>query len=73
MDSTPGLKLTALSITDAAKVLSKASGRTVSESVIREDIDTGAPVNSDGTINLVHYAAWLAKEIADGRDESPRA
>jgi len=73
MDTTPGLKLTALSITDAAKVLTKASGRTISESMIREDIGAGASVNSDGTINLIHYAAWLTKEIANGRDESPRA
>lgn len=73
MDSTPGLKLTALSITDAAKVLTKASGRAIHEAALRSDIDAGAPVNADGTINLIHYAAWLTKEIADGRDESTRA
>jgi len=68
-----GLKLTALSVADAAKALSAAAGRTISETAIRADIETGAPVNADGTINLVHYAAWLAKEIANGRDESARA
>jgi len=30
--------------------------------MIREDIDDGAPLNADGTLNLVHYAAWLARE-----------
>jgi hypothetical protein len=24
------------------------------------DIADGAPTNPDGTVNLVHYAAWLA-------------
>jgi hypothetical protein len=28
------------------------------------DVDAGAPTNGDGTINLVHYAAWLVKEMA---------
>ncbi len=34
------------------------------------DIDAGAPANADprprkrGTINLVHYTAWLVKEMA---------
>jgi hypothetical protein len=31
----------------------------------RADIDAGAPTNADGTINLVHYAAWLVKEMSE--------
>jgi hypothetical protein len=27
--------------------------------MIARDIEAGVPVNPDGTINLVHYAAWL--------------
>jgi len=50
----------------AAKVLSAAAGRRIGEELIREDIEDGAPVNPDGTINLVHYAAWLAREVAHG-------
>jgi hypothetical protein len=73
MESPPGLKLTALSIDDAVKVLSKASGRAISEASFRADLAVGAPVNADGTINIIHYAAWLVKEIANGRDKSPRA
>jgi hypothetical protein len=34
--------------------------------MIEADVDDGAPVNPDGTLNLVHYAAWLVKEIASG-------
>ena len=56
----------AMTAEHAAKVLSAAGGRRITEEMIRADIDTGAPVNADGTINLVHYTAWLAKEMAGG-------
>ena len=62
-EANAGLKPTALSLADAAKVLSKAGGRTVTEATLRADIQAGAPVNMDGTINLLHYAAWLAREV----------
>jgi hypothetical protein len=56
---------TALSIDDLARLLTAASGRTVTADQIREDIDTGAPAGRDGRVNLVHYAAWLASEQRD--------
>ena len=34
--------------------------------VTEELLAAGAPVNSDGTLNLVHYAAWLVKEMTSG-------
>ncbi len=34
--------------------------------MIREDIAEAAPANADGTVNLVHYAAWLVREMASG-------
>ena len=61
-----GLKVTRLTLADAAMVLSRAGARPVTEAMLRADIESGAPVNADGTINLVHYAAWLAKELASG-------
>ncbi len=54
----------ALSVADAARVLSRIGGRAVTEEMLRADIDAGAPTNANGTINLVHYAAWLVKEMA---------
>ena len=63
-ETTPSL--TALTVAQTAKVLSAAGGRNISEEMVRADIDAGAPVNPDGTINLVHYTAWLAKEMAGG-------
>ena len=58
--------LTALTVAQAAKVLSTAGGRSITEEMLRADIDAGAPVNADGTMNLVHYTAWLVKEMAGG-------
>ena len=65
-DGTPRLNPAAMSIEDAARLLTKASGVRVDASQIRTDIEAGAPTNADGTINLVHYAAWLVREMAKG-------
>lgn len=59
-------RLTALSVADAAKVLSRSGGRSVTEAMLQADIDAGAPLNPDGTLNLIHYAAWIVKELAHG-------
>jgi hypothetical protein len=64
--SKPPLSATALSLTDAAKLLSKTGGTPVTVEMLEADIAAGAPANLDGTLNLVHYAAWLVREIARG-------
>ena len=33
---------------------------------VHEHTARGLPTNADGRINLVHYAAWLNKELARG-------
>jgi hypothetical protein len=38
----------------------------VDSEAIRRDLEGGAPTNIDGTVNLVHYAAWLLKEMGRG-------
>ncbi len=58
----------ALAVADAARVLTRLGGNAVTEAMLRTDIDAGAPTNADGSINLVHYAAWLVKEMATGGD-----
>ena len=58
-----GLSPSALTTKDAAKALGLA------EDMLKKDVAAGAPTNPDGTINIIHYAAWLnrmAKEEADG-------
>ena len=54
----------AMSIHEAARLLSKVSGKGVDSEMLEEDIAEGAPANPDGTINLVNYAVWLVKEMA---------
>jgi len=56
----------ALSLEEAAKVLTACGGKPVSVEMVRGDIEDGAPTNPDGTINLVHYAACLVKEMGRG-------
>jgi hypothetical protein len=34
--------------------------------IVRKHIELGAPAGADGTINLVHYAAWLNTRINHG-------
>lgn len=62
----PALNPSALSIDDAAKLLARASGEPFAAADLQSDVARGAPANADGTINLVHYAAWLARELARG-------
>jgi hypothetical protein len=58
--------MTALTPEQVAKILAAAGNRRITEAMIRADIETGAPANPDRTVNLVHYAAWLAREAAHG-------
>jgi len=47
------LDVTHLTVDEALRLLG------VERSLIEEDIEEGAPLNADGTVNLVHYGAWL--------------
>lgn len=57
----PALNPAALSITDVARVLTAASGQRVTEAMIEADVADGAPLNPDGSMNVVRYGAWLAR------------
>lgn len=52
----------ALPIDAVVRALKSAGSRTVTEESIHADIARGAPVNENGTINLLNYAAWILKE-----------
>jgi hypothetical protein len=60
-----GLNPNALTVANAARLLAKVGGQPVSEEMIEADLVAGAPINGDGTINLVHYAAWLVWEMGN--------
>jgi hypothetical protein len=53
----------ALSPEDVARVLSASGWKPVTVEMVRDDIDDGAPVNADGTISLIVYAAWIVREM----------
>lgn len=55
------LKLTALQPEILVRLLKQAGSRAISEETLAADIESGAPKNPDGTINLIEYAAWLMK------------
>ena len=65
MSDDPGKKLNpaALSLVEAARILSASGPKPVTAELLRADIDAGAPTNPNGTLNLVHYTAWLVKEM----------
>ena len=52
-----------MSLVEAAAVLTQAGMWEVTPEDVAGDLADGAPTNPDGTINLIHYAAWLAGEL----------
>ena len=62
----PSLSPTSLTVADAARLLTKVGGQPVTAGMLEADLAAGAPANADGTINLVHYAAWLVREMERG-------
>ena len=56
---------TSLSIEQLAMMLERL-GAPIGREAIEADLKAGAPVNADGTIHLLHYAAWLAREVDRG-------
>ena len=65
-DAPNSMNPNALPVENAAHLLTKAGGRRITVDCLRADIDAGAPTSPDGTLNLIHYAAWLIKEMARG-------
>ena len=62
----PAMNPLRLQLADAARVLSAASGQAITAEMLEQDVVLGAPTNQDGTLNLVHFAAFLVKELARG-------
>lgn len=50
----------AMTIQQLAEFLTQSGGRKIAASALAADVEAGAPVNGDGTVNLLKYAAWLA-------------
>jgi hypothetical protein len=65
----PALNPTSLTVAAAARLLARVGGWPVTVEMLRADVDAGAPRNQDGTLNLVHYAAWLVREMGRSAGE----
>lgn len=57
-----------LTVAEVAKLLSAGGGKKITPEEVQADLEAGAPVNANGTINLVHYTAWLLREMQTGGD-----
>ena len=40
----------------------------VTEATVQRHVSEGAPTASDGTLSLVHYAAWLNRQLKQRND-----
>jgi hypothetical protein len=65
---TRGLNPQSLRLADVARILSLSGPKSVSVEMLQADLHAGAPANTDGSMNLIHYCAWLAKETKHGGD-----
>lgn len=68
MSGNPPTSVTSLSLEDAVVLLCKSGAKEMDLEKLNSDIESGAPVNSGGTINILHYTAWLVREVVRGSD-----
>ena len=43
----------------------RAGSRSLTLERLEADVAAGAPVNADGTVDILKYIAWVAKEMGD--------
>ena len=46
----------------------KSGYRGMTLEFLHSDFDAGAPRNADGTVNFIHYMAWILKEMYNGTE-----
>ena len=47
-------------------VLTRSGSRTMTMERLEADLASGAPLNEDGTVDIVAYAAWILKGKLNG-------
>jgi len=55
--------LNSLTPAELAKLLAAAGSEHAAEKTIAAHIKQGAPSNPDGSLNFLHYTAWMLKEL----------
>ena len=61
------LNITALTIEQIAEVLSKSSRRNIPVEYVRRVAEDAEILRADGTVNLIEYIAFLAREVKYAR------
>ena len=57
------LSITAMTPETLVELLRKSGATSADLDRLKADLTHGAPQNADGTINFLHYTAWLLKEM----------
>ena len=50
---------------DFVTAMRRSGSRTLTLERLEADIAAGAPVNADGTLDILKYVAWVMKEMGD--------
>jgi hypothetical protein len=61
-DKNESVNLAALTPEQMADILAKAGGRAIDIEQVVRDIEAGAPVDTNGNLNMLAYTAWLARD-----------
>ena len=65
--------LLALTPDQVVDVLVKSGFRGMTLELLHSDFDAGAPRNANDSVNLIHYMAWILKEINSNATEPDQA
>ncbi len=60
----------ALTVEQLARLLTASGAKSATEETIRRHVQAGAPTAADGRVNLVHYMAWLVREVCNADGEN---
>ncbi len=63
------LKITAVTPQQAAKILASAYRRRIDAEQVREVAERAGILRADGTFSIIEYVAYLAEEVAGGRED----
>ena len=64
-DESDSMNMAALTPQQMADILTKAGAKTATVEDIEADIALGCPVDENGRLHAVTYAAWLAKQAVE--------
>lgn len=64
------LKITALPPEKLIMLLQRAGAKHFTADLLQDDLESGAPVNDDGTLNFIEYTAWILRKANDYGAES---